>query len=364
MSKRTLFVGLDVHAESIAIAVLDGSGDVPRTSEIPNDPKVVRRSLQRLAQEGTLRCCYEAGSCGFELKRQLDGLQIPCEVIAPALIPRKPGERIKTDRRDAIKLARCLRSGDLTAIRVPTPDEEAVRDLVRAREDLRKDLVAARHRLSKFLLRHGRRFHAGAKWTEGFWRWVDIQVFERVAERLTFEHYVGQVRHLLARREELERAIEGVAAQDSYRHSVARLSCLRGISLLSAMGLLAEIQDFRRFASPRELMAFVGLVPSERSSGGKQQRGGITKTGNSHARRLFVEAAWAYRHLPCIGPRIRKALVGQPAHVDAIARKAQRRLHQRYRHLLARGKRAPVAVTAVARELCGFAWALMVAPAA
>jgi transposase len=257
-----------------------------------------------------------------------------------------------------------LRSGDLTAIRVPTPDEEAVRDLVRAREDVRKDLVAARHRLSKFLLRHGRHWHQITKWTEGFWKWVHAQTFEQAAARLTFEHYVSQIEHLLSRREEIDRSIEGVAAQDTYRDSVARLSCLRGISLQSAMGLLAEIQDFRRFRSPRELMAFLGLVPSEFSSGGKQARGGITKTGNAHARRLLVEAAWTYRHVPRVGPRIRKALVGQPADVSELARKAQRRLHQRYRHLLGRGKRAPVAVTAVARELCGFAWALMVARAA
>lgn len=289
---------------------------------------------------------------------------IPCEVVAPALIPRKPGERIETDRRDARKLVRLYRAGELTPIRVPTPEEEAVRDLVRAREDVRRDLTAARHRLSKFLLRHGRLFSQGKKWTQRFGRWLRTQTFDRPAERVTFEHYVLQVLHLGERPEALEQEIAAVAQTEPYRPAVRRLACLRGISTLSAMTLLAEIQDFRRFAHPRQLMAFVGLVPSEHSSGPKQRRGSITKTGNGHARRILVEAAWAYRHPPALGPRTRRLLADQPPEVLVQVRKAHLRLHKRYARLVGRGKRAQVAVTAVARELCGFVWALMTREAA
>ncbi len=311
-----------------------------------------------------MRCCYEAGPCGFELYRQLAALGIPCEVVAPALVPQKPGERIKTDRRDARKLVRLYRAGELTPIRVPTPEEEAVRDLVRAREGIRRDLTAARHRLSKFLLRHGRLYTQGTQWTERFWGWLRSQTFERPAERVTFEHYVLQVLHLGERRAALEQEIAHVAETAPYQPAVARLACLRGISTLSAMTLLAEVQDFRRFEHPRQLMAFLGLVPSEHSSGSKERRGGITKTGNTHARRILVEAAWAYRHPPTLGPRSRRLLAGQPPEVVVLVRKAHLRLHKRYARLVGRGKRPPLAVTAVARELCGFVWALMAREAA
>lgn len=289
---------------------------------------------------------------------------IPCEVVAPALTPRKPGERIKTDRRDARKLVRLYRAGELTPIRVPTPDEEAVRDLVRAREDVRKDLTAARHRLSKFLLRHGRCYRQGRKWTDRFWRWLRTQTFDRPAERVTFEHYALQVLHLGERLAALEREIAAVADTEPYRPAVRRLACLRGLATLSAMTLLAEIQDFRRFEHPRRRIGFVGLVPSEHSSGAKERRGGITKTGNTHARRILVEAAWADRHRPALGPRTRRLLSDQPPAVVVLVRKAQLRLHKRYAQLVGRGKRPQVAVTAGARELCGFIWALMTHEAA
>jgi transposase len=364
MKKPITFVGLDVHSTSIALAVLPPGTDTPVEREIPHDPKLIRRTFTRLKADASLRCCYEAGPCGFELSRQLTSMGIPCEVVAPALIPQKPGERIKTDRRDARKLVRLYRAGELTSIRVPTPDEEAVRDLVRAREDVRKDLIAARHRLAKFLLRHGRLYSQGKKWTERFWRWLRPQTFEHPAARVTCDHYVLQVLHLEERRAALEREIAAVAATAPYQPAVARLACLRGISTLSAMTLLAEIQDFRRFASPRRLMAFLGLVPREHSSGARERRGGITKTGNSHARRILVEAAWAYRHPPALGPRTRRLLGDQPPEVVVQVRKAQQRLHKRYARLVGRGKRPQVAVTAVARELCGFVWALMTHAAA
>jgi transposase len=360
MQKVTTHVGLDVHSERIVFATLEGASREPTIRDIPNDPKVIRRTFKRLAAEVyDLRCCYEAGPCGFEVFRQLTDMGIACEVIAPSLIPVKAGERIKTDRRDAAKLARLYRAGELTTITVPTQDQEAVRDLVRAREDVRKDLTSARHRLGKFLIRHGRVFHDGSNWTQKFWVWLRKQQFERECERLTFDHYIVEVEHLTTRREQLDREIERVARTAPYATSVSKLACLRGVSTLSAMALLAEIGDFRRFEHPRQLMAFVGLVPSEYSSGGKEKRGGITKTGNSHVRRILVEAGWSYRHRPAFGPRARLAAKDQPPKVVEFSKRAQLRLHHRYSRLVGKGKKSQVAVTAVARELCGFVWGLM-----
>jgi transposase len=362
MEKVITHVGLDVHAERIVVATLTGQAREPEVRDIPNEPKVVRRTFQRLAAEAyELRCCYEAGPCGFELHRQLTAMGIVCEVVAPSLIPVRAGDRVKTDRRDASKLARLYRAGELTTITVPSAEQEAVRDLVRARDDVRKDLTAARHRLGKFLIRHGRIYSAGANWTRRFWAWASKLVFEREYERLTFEHYVREVEHLVACRAELNREIERVARTEPYAAAVGKLACLRGISTLSALALVAEIGDFHRFHSPRQFMAYVGLVPREYSSGGREKRGGITKTGNGHVRRLLVEAAWSYRHRPALGERIRQALEGQPPAVVEYARKAQVRLHRRYTRLVSRGKKSQVAVTAVARELCAFTWGIMTA---
>lgn len=360
MQKVITHVGMDVHAERIVLASLEGSAREPTVRDIPNDPKVIRRTFQRLpASAYELRCCYEAGPCGYEVFRQLDAMGIACEVVAPALIPVKAGDRVKTDRRDAVKLARLYRAGELTTITVPTSDQEAVRDLVRARDDVRKDLTAARHRLGKFLIRHGRLYRGGRNWTGRFWEWLNKQAFERECERIAFEHYALEVHHLMDRRARLERDIERIAGSEPYAASVAKLSCLRGISVLAAMALLVEVHDFRRFESPRKLMAYVGLVPSEFSSGGKEKRGGITKTGSTHARRILVEAAWSYRHRPTFGPRIIQALRGQPPEAVEYARRSQVRLHKRFRQLLGHGKRPQVAITAVARELCGFVWGVM-----
>ena len=362
MQKVTTHVGLDVHAERIVIATLVGQAREPEIRDILNEPKAIRRAFQKLAADSyELRCCYEAGPCGFELHRQLTGMGIGCEVVAPSLIPVRAGDRVKTDRRDAHKLARLYRAGELATITVPSAEQEAVRDLVRARDDVRKDLTAARHRLGKFLIRHGRLYANGQKWTKRFWAWMAKLVFEREGEQLTFEHYVAAVQHLVERRAALDRELERIASAEPYSAPVKKLACLRGISTLSALALVAEIGDFRRFQSPRQLMAYLGLVPREYSSGGKEKRGGITKTGNGHVRRLFVEAAWSYRHRPALGERIRAAFEGQPAAVVAIARKAQERLHRRYTRLVSRGKPSQVAVTAVARELCAFTWGIMAA---
>lgn len=357
MEKSIIWLGLDVHARTIAIARLDGASMTPETSEIPNDPKVIRRMFSRLASEGDVRCCYEAGCCGFDLQRQLQSVGVSCVIVAPSLIPRRPGERIKTDRRDALKLARLLRAGELTPIFVPAVAQEAARDLVRARDDVRKDRTAARHRLGTFLLRHGRHFTEATRWGQKHWRWVRGQRFEHAEAQSAFEHYVDQVDHLDARIRRLDEQIVQVAQSDAYRERVARLSCLRGISTLSAMVLLVELGDFRRFESPRQLMAYTGLVPSEHSSGESQRRGGLTKTGNGFVRRVLVEAAWAYRHTRCR----HDAMAQQSPEVAAIARTATHRLSRRYARLMARGKKPQVAAAAIARELCAFIWAMELA---
>jgi transposase len=359
MREPQWFVGLDVHADSISLAALPRKGSDARTTQLGNAPEEIRRAFRELRRLGRLSCCYEASSCGFGLQRQLASMRIPCDVVAPTLIPRRSGDRVKTDARDALKLARLLRSGDLSAVRVPTPEEEAARDLVRAREDVHRSVVAARHRLFQFLLRHGRRFREGRAWTQRHWRWLRRQRFGFGPERITFAHYVADLEYGIDRRAELEREILQLADAEPFRVRVDRLSSLTGVSRLGAMTLLAEIVDFRRFGSAREFMAFVGLVPREHSSGGEQRRGGITRSGNVFARRTLVESAMSYHRTPSIGTRVRAQLAGQPHDVRRLVRRAQARLHARFRHLVDRGKKASVANVAVARELGGFVWALM-----
>jgi transposase len=314
--------------------------------------------------EGDVRACYEAGACGYEVYRQLAAMHVTCVVIAPSLVPRKPGDRIKTDRRDAVKLVRMYRAGELTPVWVPTPEQEAVRDVLRARDDARKDRTAARHRLSKFLLRHGLRYGKGLAWTKAFWCWLRELRFERAPEQLVFEQYVEHVQQLNARIARFDEEIAKLAVSEPLRARVGRLCTLRGVSTLTAMVVLSELFDLRRFEHPRQLMAYLGLVPSEYSSGNKQQRGGITKTGNAHVRRILTEAAWAYRKKPSVTRRQKDALQGQPPEVTRIARDATARLGKRYGRLVGRGKKQQVAITAIARELAGFMWALEVLPAA
>jgi transposase len=350
-------LAFDVHAATIALGLLDESQAKPEVWEIANEPAAIRKAVQRVRKGRELRCCYEAGPCGYVLQRQLAAMGISCDVIAPSLIPQKPGDRVKTDRRDAAKLARLHRAGELTPIGIPTEDQEAVRDLVRAREDARRARTDARHRLTKFLLRHGLRFPA-CNWTGKFWTWIRSLSFTHAEHTKVFQHYVDMVLHLDRQIEDLEKHIDAVAEREPFKTMVDRLSCLRGIRTLAAMVILSEVYDLRRFASARQFMAFLGLVPSEHSSGQKQRRGGITKTGNGHVRRILVEAAWAYRHHPGTTSRHRKLLVQQPPGVADVCRKADLRLTRRFRRLEARGKRTPVAMTAIARELAGFVWAV------
>jgi transposase len=322
------------------------------------------RRLKR-ASDGVTHAVYEAGPCGYALQRQLQGLGIECEVVAPSMIPIRPGEKIKTDRRDARKLAELARAGLLTMVHPPSEDEEAVRDLCRGRDDARLDLMRARHRLGKFLLRRGRVFGTGSQraWSQTHRWWLGQQTFKRTAERVMFEDYLLAVEQTEARRRSLELHLEDLAREPRYAESVGWLRCFRGIDTVTAITLIAELHDFRRFRSPSQLMAYLGLVPSEYSSGPRQQRGGITHTGNRHVRRLLIEAAWHYRHKPRVGEALAQRRHGQPEKIVALADKAQLRLCRRYRRMERRGKHATKIVVAVARELTGYLWAAL-SPAA
>jgi transposase len=360
MKPMPLWVGMDVHKETICVAVLahDASESRPPVT-IRNRPEDVRRLFKRLRAEGPVRAAYEAGSCGYDVYRQLAKMKVACDVIAPSLIPVRAGDRVKTDRRDASKIVRLYRAGELTPIRVPTEVQEAVRDLVRCREDLREDIQRERHRLLKFLLRHGRVYDDGRHWTDRHWSWLRKQRFEDPTLQLVFEQYLARLGSSLQRRESIDHDIERVAETKPYKADVGRLRCLRGIDTLTAVALLAELYDFKRFTRAAEFMAFVGLVPSEHSSGSKQRRGGITKTGNGHVRRLLIQAAWHYQR-PA-RPRsliMRRRWANQSASTVAHAQKAQERLHCRFKRFTGRGKPSQVVVTAIARELCGFVWAI------
>ncbi len=359
MEQGTTHVALDDSKRKIVAGILRPGATEPELREIPNDPPHIRRLLTRLTREGPVAACYEAGVSGYELYRQITALGVACEVIAPALTPRRPGQRIKTDRRDAAKLVRLFRAGELTAIHVPSEAEEAGRDLVRCRDALRRDVLRWRHRVLKLLARHGRSYLAGKNWSRGHWAWLRSQRFDLPPLQRAFEATLFTLEQALARQAEIDQEVAALAATAPYREPVGWLRCFRGIDTLSAMILLAEVVDFQRFRRPRELTAYLGLVPSEYSSGDTQRHGALTKAGNSHARRILVEAAWHYRHRPTLGRALAGRSQGQPSAIVAQAWRAQQRLHRRYRHLVGHGKRAPVAVAAVARELVGFIWAAM-----
>jgi transposase len=362
MEKGTTFIGLDVHKRSIVVAVREpGAGGVVE-ERVPHEVPAVKRWAQRWKRRsgGQLLCAYEAGACGYALQRQLQALGVPCQVVAPSLVPRKPGERIKTDRRDARKLAEYLEGGHLTEVRPPTPAEEAARDLCRAREDAKQDRMRCRHRLAKFLLRRGRSYPAGRKaWSLAHRAWLKQQSFEDLSEQAVFDDYRLAVEQVDARIAALDRQIERQAQEPAYRAGVGALRCYRGIDTHTALGLVTELHGVERFGRASGLMAFVGLVPSEASSGDRQRRGAITKAGNGHARRLLIEAAWHARHKPAIPVALRRRRQGQPPEIVAMADVAQQRLHRRYWRLVQRGKPTTVAATAVARELAGFVWAAL-----
>jgi transposase len=365
MANVTTYVGLDVHQASIAVARLVGLSRTPEHWDIPNDRAAVRRLARKLRREaqGPIESCYEAGPCGYAVQRQLIAEDVPCQVIAPALMPRKPGDRVKTDRRDARKLVELLRAGLLTEVHPPTPAEEAARDLVRARDDARADRQRCRHRLGKLLLRRGLRA-PGRAWTQAHTRWVASLTWEHEAERQVVDDYRLALAQMDARLQALDTALTALADTAPYREAVGWLRCFRGIDTLTAISILAELHDVQRFPTARALMAYLGLVPGEHSSGDTTRRGRITKTGNTLVRRLLTEAAWQYQHRPAIGQRLARRRLGQPARVLAIADKAQQRLCGRFRRMaLTRMPPAKIAV-ATARELAGFIWAALQPPSA
>jgi transposase len=361
MKKTVRFLGLDVHAETIAIAIAEPDGSVRNIGSIANRAEAIRKMVKKLGAVEQLRACYEAGPTGYVLYWQLAELGVACDVIAPTLMPMKAGDRVKTDRRDAERLARSFRSGDLTAVWVPDAGSEALRDLVRAREAAKQDQLRARHRLSKFLLRAGQRPAAGIKaWTQLYMAWVRQLRFEQVAQESTRLDYLHEVEHMGERVLRLEQAItEAVKlASPEIQEVVKGLQALRGIAQISAVTIAAELGNVTRFESARQLMGYSGAVPRENSSGGRTQRGSITKTGNAHLRRIAVEAAWSYRLRPAVGPLLRKRQEGVPEEIKEIAWKAQVRLGKRYARLAAAGKDQRKIVTAVGRELLGFVWAI------
>jgi transposase len=354
-----IHLGLDVHRDSISVAVLLPEHEVPEVDKIPHDEASVRRLVERFPQRSLLRTCYEAGPTGFGLHRLLTAMGVCCDVIAPSLIPKAPGDRVKTDKRDCRRLARLHRAGELTPIRVPTPAEEAVRDLCRTRADMVADLTRAKNRLSKFLLRHGQVYRAGSAWTLTHEQWLAQRRFDDPALTATFAHY----RAVLAGRQGELRALESdllrYAESGPFATAVPRLAAYRGVTALGALTLATEVGDWRRFGSAAAFMGFTGLIPSEYSSGGRERRGHLTKTGNSHLRTQLVESAWAYQHRPSLGPRLRRAQDGLPPATVARSWAAQQRLCGRFRTLAARKNVRTVVVTAIARELAGFLWAEM-----
>jgi transposase len=362
MGESITFVGLDAHKKAIQVAMFPPGRETPVEWQVLNEESAVRRMAKKILKEapGRVRACYEAGPCGYALQRTLRELGVECVVVAPSLIPVKPGERIKTDKRDARKLGELDRAGLLTEVRPPTAGEESVRDLCRCREDAKADLLRARHRLSKMLLRRGISWQPGkSAWTQAHREWLRTLKFDHPADKLVFEDYLLAIEHLDERIRGLDAALEAAAQDDSIRVPVGALRCFQGIDTTTAVTLVSELHDFRRFQSPRELMAFLGLVPSEHSSSESRRLGSITKAGNCHARRVLVESAWHYRHPPRLGKNLRKRREGQSPRVIAIADKAAQRLHRRFERLQSRGKPIAKTIVAIARELVGFLWAVL-----
>ena len=363
MNKSLRFVGLDVHKDSITIAVAEEGREPAHVyGEILNDWEILKRALRRLGAKSSLRCCYEAGPCGYGLHRKMKQAKIECVVVAPSLVPVQSGNRVKTDRRDATKLAHFLRSGDLTEIFVPDEEAEALRDLERAREDAKNAERAGRHQLGKFLLRHGRHWNK-TNWTRNHLDWIRRQKFEHRAQQRVLTDYLKTVEDATERERQLTKDLAELVKDTKLYPLIRALQAFRGIQLITAVTIAAELVDLQRFSSPRQLMAFLGLVPSEHSSGENRRRGRITRAGNGHVRRILIEAAWSYHYQPNMSKAIRKRNEGVAPGVQRLAWKAQKRLHKRLYHLLRKGKSGQKAITAVARELAGFIWAVGQQPA-
>ena len=360
MEQARLYVGLDVHARTIDVSVLRAGTRNRDEWRLANEPRAVAALARRLKREGgeAVRCCYEAGATGFALKRSLDAKGIDCRVIAPSLIPRKPGDRVKTDRRDARNLAELLRGELLTEVHQPTPQQESVRNLTRAREDAVAARKSVRQQLSGFLLRAG--YHYGkSTWTLEHRRWLRTLSFEHIGNQAAFDSYLQRLEMADEHIRMLEAKLAEIAARDDHRADVGLLRCFRGIDTVTAMTFLAELGDITRFANPDQLAAYLGLVPSEHSSGPAIRRGGITKTGNTHVRRVLVEAAWHAMRPPRVGAQLRRRREGQPGWAVAMADRTTARLYRRSQQLKERGKPAQVVTVAVARELARAIWAVL-----
>jgi len=360
MKEFSKFIGLDVHKATIAVSVAEGNGgEVRYVGEFPNTPEAMVKLVKQLRRADVrLSFCYEAGPCGYGIHRQLTDLGWDCMVVAPSLIPKKSGDRVKTDRRDSMSLARLLRAGELTAVWVPDDAQEALRDLTRAREDMKHLEKQVKQRLLAFLLRHGRSFAGKSNWTQAHFRWLEEQKFGQPVQQIVFQEYVDTVKMMGKRVGGLDKQIEATTTESVFWPVIEGLMALRGVSLLAATVVVAEIGDLRRFASAPQLMAYLGLVPSESSSGPTKSRGGITKTGNGHVRRILVEAAWTYRHPARKTAHLQRRAERTSEEVQEIAWKAQKRLCGRYKLMERKGKLKVQACTAVARELAGFIWAI------
>jgi transposase len=359
MNASVIYVGMDVHKDTIVIAVArEGREAAENWKTIPNEGVRLRKALKMLVKNGeVLKVCYEAGPTGFGLCRQLREASIDCIVVAPSLVPGKPGDRVKTDRRDARRLAHFLRSGDLTEVYVPEEAVEAIRDLERSRDDAKCAERVARHQLSKFLLRHGRHWEY-TTWTLKHRDWIRVQKFAHPAQQRVLEDYLKAVEDLAERVSRLTEALEELVQTTTLAPLVKALQAFRGVSLVSAATIAAEVGDLRRFATPGQFMSYVGLVPSEDSTGKRRRQGAITRCGNGHLRRIIVEAAWHYRHVPVMSKELRRRNQGVAQGVQRIAWEAQKRLNKRLYHLIHKGKSTQKAVIALARELAGFIWAV------
>jgi len=359
---KICYIGLDVHKKNIVMGESIEAGKGNMTGEFLNTDSGVNKLLKKLKQissEHDVKICYEAGPCGFTLKRILEKYGFTCDVAAPSLIPQKAGDKIKTDKRDAIKLARLYRAGELTFISVPDEEKEAVRDLVRCRDDIMTDLKRAKQRLNHFFLRHGY-CYPGSNWTEGHYKWISQIDIKNNILNITLAHYFNEIEFLNMQLKNMDKEIETIASTEPYREKVKALCAFRGIATLTAMIIISEIIDFSRFSNPKELMAYLGIVPSEYSSGGSVKKGSITKCGNKRVRRALVEAAHHYRHKPIITVKMKKDVESTKEELRIAPVKALHRLHKKYYHLIFKGKPTQVAVTAVARELSGFIWYNMV----
>lgn len=357
----TLFVGLDVHKETIAVAYVgeEREAEVLSLGTIGTRQGDIDKLIRKLQGKGkTLHCVYEAGPCGYWLYRYLTKKKLTCWVVAPSQIPKKAGDRVKTDRRDAMQLARLLRSGDLSPVYIPSVEDEAIRDMVRAREDVLKDLKAAKVRLKAFLLRQDIRYEGRANWTAAHLRWLANVVCPTPAQQIVFQEYVRAVSEQAERLQRLEAELPALVQSWRWAPVVEAIQALRGVQFTAALTLIAELGDLRRFATPRQLMSYLGLVPSEHSSGERRRQGAITKTGNSHARRILVEGAWAYRYPAKVSRHLQLRLEKVPKAIQDISWKAQGRLCKRYRRLVARGKNVNQVVVAIAREMAAFVWAI------